>query len=84
MQLNPADSAAVVAYTRAEVTAGDPTKAVAKWQQWTTDHPNDVRGFTLLGSLQESQGDRDAAMASYKKALAIQPETPSPPTTSRT
>jgi Flp pilus assembly protein TadD len=76
MQLNPADSAAVVSYTRAQVTAGDPAKAVAKWQQWTKDHPTDVRGFTLLGSLQESQGDRTAAMDSYKKALAIQPEQP--------
>jgi len=76
MQLNPSDSAAVVAYTRAEVSAGDPAKAVAKWQQWTKDHPTDVRGFTLLGSLQESQGDRAGAIDSYKKALAIQPETP--------
>jgi Flp pilus assembly protein TadD len=76
MQLNPTDSAAVVAYTRAVVIAGDPAKAIAKWQQWTKDHPTDVRGFTLLGSLQESQGDRTAAMDSYKKALAIQPETP--------
>ena len=57
-----------------EVTAGDPAKAVAKWQQWTKDHPTDVRAFTLLGSLQESQGDRTGAMDSYKKALAIQPE----------
>jgi Flp pilus assembly protein TadD len=74
MQLNPADGAAVVSYTRAEVTAGDPAKAVVKWQQWTKDHPTDVRGFTLLGSLQESQGDRNGAMDSYKKALAIQPD----------
>jgi Flp pilus assembly protein TadD len=49
---------------------------VAKWQQCTKDHPTDVRGFTLLGSLQESQGDRTGAMESYKKALAIQPEQP--------
>jgi Flp pilus assembly protein TadD len=76
MQLNPTDSAAVVAYTRAELSAGDPSKAIAKWQQWTKDHPTDVRGFTLLGSLQEAQGDRTGAMDSYKKALAIQPETP--------
>ena len=75
-RLNPTDSAAVIAYTRAEVTAGDPAKAVAKWQQWTKDHPTDVRGLTLLGTLQESQGDRNGAMDSYKKALAIQPERP--------
>jgi Flp pilus assembly protein TadD len=76
MQINPADSTAVVDYTRAEVSSGDPAKAVAKWQQWTKDHPTDVRGFTLLGALQESQGDRAGAMDSYKKALAIQPEQP--------
>jgi Flp pilus assembly protein TadD len=76
MQINPSDSAAVIDYTRAEVTTGDPAKAVVKWQQWTKDHPTDVRSFTLLGSLQESQGDRNGAMDSYKKALAIQPEQP--------
>ena len=51
-------------------------KALAKWQQWTVDHPNDSQGFTVLGSLQEAQGNRDQAMASYKKALQIQPEQP--------
>jgi Flp pilus assembly protein TadD len=76
MQLNPNDSSAVITYTRAEVTAGDPAKAVAKWQQWTTDHPTDVQGLTMLGTMQESQGDRNGAMATYKKALAIQPEQP--------
>ena len=76
MQLNPNDSGAVIAYTRAEIGSGDSAKAIAKWQQWTKDHPTDVRAFTLLGSLQESQGDRNGAMDSYKKALAIQPEQP--------
>jgi Flp pilus assembly protein TadD len=65
-----------MAYTRAEVSQGDPTKAIAKWEQWTKDHPGDARAFTLLGSVQETQGDRDGAIASYKKALAIQPEQP--------
>ena len=76
MQISPTDSGAVIAYTRAEVSSGDPAKAIAKWQQWTKDHPTDVRAFTLLGSLQEAQGDRTGAMESYKKALAIQPEQP--------
>jgi Flp pilus assembly protein TadD len=76
MQINPADSAAVVSYSRAEVSTGNTAKAVAKWQQWTKDHPTDVRGFVLLGSLQESQGDRNGAIDSYKKVLAIQPEQP--------
>jgi tetratricopeptide (TPR) repeat protein len=76
MQLNAADPIAVVAYTRALLTSGDVNKAVAKWQQWTTDHPSDAQGLTVLGSLQEAQGNRDQAMASYKKALQIQPEQP--------
>jgi Tfp pilus assembly protein PilF len=76
LQLNPNDPVAVVAYTRALLTGGDANKALAKWQQWTVDHPNDSQGFTVLGSLQEAQGNRDQAMASYKKALQIQPEQP--------
>jgi Tfp pilus assembly protein PilF len=76
MQLNSNDPIAVVAYTRALITGGDVNKAVAKWQQWTVDHPTDAQAFTVLGSLQEGQGNRDQAMASYKKALQIQPEQP--------
>jgi Tfp pilus assembly protein PilF len=66
----------VMDYSRAEVSQGDPAKAIAKWEQWTKDHPSDAQSFTILGSLQETQGDREGAMASYKKALAIQPEQP--------
>jgi Flp pilus assembly protein TadD len=76
MQLNANDPIAVVAYTRALLTSGDAPKAVAKWQQWVNDHPNDAQGYTVLGSLQEAQGNRDQAIASYKKALQIQPDQP--------
>ncbi|MEO6981596.1 MAG: tetratricopeptide repeat protein [Edaphobacter sp.] len=76
MQLNPADSTAAMSYTRAQIALGNAPKAVAKWQQWTKDHPTDAQAFTVLGSLQEAQGDRQGAMASYKSALAIQPEQP--------
>jgi Flp pilus assembly protein TadD len=74
MQINPNDPAAVMAYSRAEISSGDNSKATARWQQWTVDHPNDPQGFTVLGTMQEAQGDRDKAMASYKKALQIQPD----------
>lgn len=74
MQLNANDPMAVVTYTRALLTSGDASKAIAKWQQWVTDHPNDAQAYTVLGSLQEAQGNRDQAMASYKRALQIQPE----------
>jgi Flp pilus assembly protein TadD len=76
VQINPNDPVAAMAYTRAIVSSGDPAKAIAKWQQWTQDHPNDAQGFTILGTLQETQGQRDQAMASYKKALQINPEQP--------
>jgi Flp pilus assembly protein TadD len=76
MQLKPTDGAAVMAYTRAEVSHGDPSKAITKWQQWNKDHPNDAQALTVLGALQETQGDKESAMATYKKALAIQPDQP--------
>ena len=76
MQINPSDATAAMSYTRAQIAQGNAPKAIEKWQQWTKDHPTDAQALTVLGSLQEAQGDRDGAMASYKKALAIQPEQP--------
>jgi Flp pilus assembly protein TadD len=76
MQMNPNDPVAAVVYTRAVITSGDRAKALAKWQQWTNEHPNDAQGFTILGTLQEAQGDRDQAIAAYKKAIQIQPDQP--------
>jgi Flp pilus assembly protein TadD len=74
MQINPKDQSAVMAYARAQVGVGDTGKAIATWQQWTKDHPTDAQAFTVLGSLQESQGDRNGATDSYKKALSIDPD----------
>ena len=74
MQLNPSDPSAAMAYSRAQIAMGQAPKAIEKWKQWTKDHSGDANGFTVLGSLQEAQGDRDGAMASYKAALAIQPD----------
>jgi cellulose synthase operon protein C len=67
---------AAMAYTRAQIGHGDPAKALATWTQWTKDHPNDAQAITILGALQEEMGDRDSAIASYKKALQIQPQQP--------
>ncbi|HEU5339639.1 tetratricopeptide repeat protein [Edaphobacter sp.] len=74
LQLNPSDSAATMFYSRAQIAMGQAPKALEKWRQWTKDHPRDASGFTVLGSLQDAQGDRDGAIASYKAALAIQPD----------
>jgi Flp pilus assembly protein TadD len=76
MQLNEGDGAAVMAYTRATVAQGNVAPAVAKWQAWSTAHPNDPRAPVILGTLSEAQGNTNAAMAYYKKALAIQPDRP--------
>ena len=83
MQFNPADSAAVVYYSRAEISSGDPAKAVAKWQQWTKDHPNDVVAY--CARLPAGVAGRSRrAMDSYKRLSRYSPNSPSPPTTSPT
>lgn len=74
MQLNPSDPTATMTYSRAQIALGNTQQAVEKWQQWTKDHPTDAQAFAALGSLQEAQGDRQGAMASYKSALGIQPD----------
>jgi tetratricopeptide (TPR) repeat protein len=76
MQLNPMDASSAMSYSRAQISLGNAPKAIEKWQQWTKDHPTDAQAFTVLGSLQEAQGDTDGAVASYKQALSIQPEQP--------
>ncbi|HEX7158550.1 MAG TPA: tetratricopeptide repeat protein [Edaphobacter sp.] len=74
MKLNPADDGAVMAYTRAQVSNRDTGKAVESWETWTKSHPTDSRAYAILGTLQEAQGNKDQAIAAYKKSLAIQPE----------
>jgi tetratricopeptide (TPR) repeat protein len=76
MDLNQGDGAAVMAYTRATVALGNVAPAVAKWQAWSSAHPNDPRAPVILGTLSEAQGNGSAAMGYYKKALAIQPDRP--------
>jgi tetratricopeptide (TPR) repeat protein len=76
MKLNPSDTDAIVAYTRVQIASGNAPKAIATWQQWTKDHPKDAQADIVLGSLLETQGDRDKAIDSYKKALQIQPDQP--------
>jgi Flp pilus assembly protein TadD len=76
MQLNPVDSGAVSAYTRAQIALGDVGKAIQSWQDWIKTHPTDAQANALVGSLEESRGDKDMATTYYKKALQIQPDQP--------
>ena len=45
--------------------------AKAAWQNWLKAHPTDARANTLIGTLEETKGDVNKAMDSYKKALQL-------------
>jgi len=76
MQLNPNDPATLMAYTRAATASGNAGAAISKWQAWANAHPNNAQGDVILATLEESRGNANGAMDSYKKALAIQPDNP--------
>ena len=73
MQLNKNYPPALDAYSQAQVALGNPDAAIAAWQTWLGEHPNDARADTLLGTLEETKGDVGKAMESYKKALKLDP-----------
>ena len=49
-------------------------RAIATMQLATAEHPQSANAYDSLGDAYRAAGDRDAAIASYKKALAIAPE----------
>ena len=55
---------------------GNIPAAIATWKTWLAAHPTDARAYSILGTLQEAQGDPNGAEDSYKKALANQPDQP--------
>jgi tetratricopeptide (TPR) repeat protein len=76
MQLNPTDGNAVTSYTRAQVMQGDIPAAITTWKNWINAHPADARADSILGALEEANGNPNAAEDDYKKALANQPDQP--------
>jgi Flp pilus assembly protein TadD len=76
MKMNPQDAGAISAYTRAQVASGDVGKAIATWLEWIKTHPSDAQANALVGSLEESRGNKDQAAIYYKKALQYQPDQP--------
>ena len=76
VQLSPGNGGAVMAYSRAAIAHGQAPQAIDAWKNYLKLRPSDAQGYAVLGSLQQSQGDNATAMASYKKALSIQPEQP--------
>lgn len=54
----------------------DPARQQAIYTAATRLYPNDYRGYNNLGKVLYSQGDYDAAMASFKKAARIDSKAP--------
>ncbi len=58
--------------------AGRVTEAVAQATQYTSSHPDDPRGFLLLGDAQVAAARSDDAVAAYAEADFLTPEDPDP------
>lgn len=71
--LNKAYEPAVQMYAEAEVALGNTDAAISAWQQWLNAHPDDPRATMLLGTLEETKGDRSKAIDFYKRALQLDP-----------
>lgn len=76
MQLDSADPNAASLYTRVQIMRGDVGKAVTVWEQWSKAHPQNAQALALIGTLEESRGNRDKASGYYQRALQIQPDQP--------
>lgn len=74
MQLSPSYFDAVKFYTEAEVGLGQLDPAIATWQKWTTDHPNDPNGLQILATLVDAKGDQTKAKQLYQKTLQLNPD----------
>ncbi len=73
LQIDKNFSPAVEAYSQAELATGNTDAAIVAWQNWSIEHPTDARAQTLLGTLEETKGDTNKALAFYKKALQLDP-----------
>jgi len=76
MQLNSEDNEAILLYSKVATLRGQTANAIAAWQQWLTAHPSDASAVALLGTLEESRGNRGQAESDYKKALELKPRQP--------
>jgi len=56
------------------IRAGDAQRAIATMRVATAEHPQSANAFDSLGDAYRAAGERDAAIASYDKALAIAPD----------
>ncbi len=76
MEVNPDDSEAVTIYAQLQAARGQAANAIGVWEQWSKGHPGNAGALVILGSLEESRGDKRKAEDYYKKALQIVPTQP--------
>ena len=56
-----------------EVASNDDTDAIASLQKTVALNPREFQALSELGKLLEDYGDKKAALAAYRKALALDP-----------
>jgi Tfp pilus assembly protein PilF len=76
IELNPDDGEAVAIYAQLQSTRGQGANAIGAWEKWSKDHPGNAGALAILGTLQDSAGDKKKAEEYYKKALQIKPDQP--------
>jgi len=76
MQLNSGDVEAVMVFAQIKMHNGQTANAISAWEQWIKQHPNDAASIAILGTLEESAGNKPKAEELYKKALGISPQQP--------
>jgi tetratricopeptide (TPR) repeat protein len=76
IELNSDDGEAVAIYAQIQAMRGQAVNAIGVWEKWSKDHPGNAGALAILGTLEESKGDRKKAEDYYKKALQIKPDQP--------
>jgi tetratricopeptide (TPR) repeat protein len=76
IELNPDDGEAVAIYAQLQSVRGQSASAIRAWEKWSKDHPGNAGALAILGSMEDSAGDKTKAEDYYKKALQINPNQP--------
>ncbi len=76
IELNPDDAEAATLYAQLQVQRGQISSAINVWQKWSNDHPGNAGAMAILGTLEDSAGDKKKAEDYYKKALQFKPDQP--------
>lgn len=76
IELNSDDGEAVAIYSKVQAMRGQAAGTIGVWEKWSNDHPGNAGALAILGTLEDSAGDRKKAEDYYKRALLIKPDQP--------